>query len=536
MGATLGADSVRSGVVSALVGILLVGLFMLVYYHVSGIVALVGLALNAIFVVAAMSYFDMTLTLPGIAGLILTIGMAVDANVLIFERIREELRLGHSLASSVDSGFSRATITILDANVTTLIAAAVLMQFGTGPIEGFAITLSVGVCASVFTALIVTRAIFDFLVARGFVKKLTMFSAIPDETKIPFLSARFIAVAASLVVIVIGLVVFGARGKDMYGVDFTEGTNITLHIDTDTDIAVGDVRTALLDAGFKGPQVQEASRGGFSENRFLIRVSGDDDSSETPVEGESEAVHRENIEVKTVSSRIEDALLPLAGSGKIVPDLVETVGPAVGKQLRTDAIACILWSFVFISIYIIFRFDWRFATGAFLALAHDVLITVGILALLGRHISMNVVAAVLTIIGYSLNDTIVVFDRIREDVANYRGKGLKYIEILNFAINQTLSRTLLTSLTTLFVVVVLFLFGGDAINDFALSLIIGVVVGTYSSIFVASAAVYWMRREVRTDTAKAGAKASAAGGEEAAKKATKKGRGGSKSKYKGSRA
>ncbi len=533
VGATLGADSVHSGVTSALIGIALVGIFMLVYYHIAGIIALIGLALNAIFVVAAMAYFDMTLTLPGIAGLILTIGMAVDANVLIFERIREELRLGHSLASSVDSGFSRATITILDANVTTLIAAAVLMQFGTGPIEGFAITLSVGVCTSVFSALVVTRAIFDFLLAKGWLKKLTMLSVVPAESKVRFLSARWVAVTVSLVVITVGMVVFGMRGKDMYGVDFTEGTNVTLHIDTEDNIEVGHVRSALVEAGFKGPQVQEASRGGFSENRFLIRVSGEGNAPEKVTDDTASGKGGKNG-VKTVAARIEDALLPLAGDGKIVPDQVETVGPAVGKQLRTDAIACIIWSFVFISIYIVFRFDWRFAAGAFLALAHDVLITVGILALLGRHISMNVVAAVLTIIGYSLNDTIVVFDRIREDVANYRGKGLKYIEILDFAINQTLSRTLLTSLTTLFVVLVLFLFGGDAINDFALCLMIGVIVGTYSSIFVASSAVYWMRRETRTETAKKGNKAEA--GNEAKKKTVKKGRGGSKSKYKGSRA
>ncbi len=482
VGASLGADSVEKGVISAMVGIALVGVFMLVYYHAAGVMALIALGMNAVMVVAAMAYFDMTLTLPGIAGLILTVGMAVDANVLIFERIREELRLGHSLLSSIDNGFKRATITILDANVTTLIAAAVLLQFGTGPIEGFAITLSIGVCSSVFTALIVSRALFDFLVRSKVITKLTMFSLVPHDTKIPFLEARKLAAASSVALILLGAGMFVYHGSDNFGVDFTHGTNATVTLNSQRGAAVGELREALASAGFDSPIVMETGLGqGGNGNSFLIRV------------GETEAgVDEAGENVDTVATRIQSALATLADNGAagVSLDEVLTVGPAVGKQLRLDALYSIFFSLFFIVLYVTFRFEWRFAAGAVAALAHDVLITLGIFAILGRQITMPVVAAVLTIIGYSLNDTIVVFDRIRGDIVLYRGKNTKFIDILNIAINSTLSRTLLTSLTTLFVVVVLFIFGGTAINDFALALIIGVIVGTYSSVFIASPVVY----------------------------------------------
>ena len=542
--ASLGADSVRKGVISAIAGIVLVGLFMLVYYMAAGVVALIALALNAVLIVAAMAYFGMTLTLPGIAGLILTIGMAVDANVLIYERIREELALGHALLTSIENGYSRATVTILDANVTTLIAAAVLMQFGTGPIEGFAVTLSVGVCSSVFTALVVSRAVLDFVVGRKLVAKLAMLSLIRPGTKIPFLQARKVAAAASLLAIVGGMTLFGVRvsNNDMFGVDFTQGTNITLTLGNDDLVAVGDVRVALAGAGFDSPTVQRiGAEDASSKNQFIIRVGdvneardlvaapaeaspetsaapaeANPETNAAPSEASPETAAAEaalsgnnasaeedagalaeatggGLVLDTVAGRISEALSPLTRGGTAEEVRIQdeqTVGPAVGAQLRIDALKAMFYSLVFIVIYLTFRFELKFAVGAVVALTHDVLVTVGIFALLGFPITMQVVAALLTIIGYSLNDTIVVFDRIREDLTLYRGKGQKFIDILNMAINSTLSRTFLTSLTTLFVVVVLFLFGGNAINDFALALILGIVVGTYSSIFIASPVVY----------------------------------------------
>jgi SecD/SecF fusion protein len=528
VGATLGAESVQSGITSAIVGIALVAAFMLVYYLYAGIIAVLSLVVNAILVIAAMAYFNMTLTLPGIAGLILTVGMAVDANVLIFERIREELKLGHTLKASVEHGFQKATSAILDANVTTLLAAVVLFQFGTGPIEGFAVTLSIGVCASVFTALIVVRALFDFVVNRNLVGKLPMLSIVRDDTKIPFLSGRVPAAVISVIVIVIGLAMFGIRGEKNFGVDFTQGTNLMLLIDNGEErVEVGQVREALSAAGFASPVVQESGEGvGTDHNEFLVRVRDIDTS---PSEAATtDVADRDATTLTTVAQRMKDAMAPLTKDNMATQVEIEdeqTVGPAVGKQLQQDALLAILCSLIFIVLYLTFRFELKFAVGAVIALAHDVAITIGLFALLGREIDMNVVAAVLTIIGYSLNDTIVVFDRVREDLQVYRGKGYKFTEVLNLSINQTLSRTLLTSLTTLFVVTVLFIFGGEAINSFALALMIGVVVGTYSSVFIASPSVYlWQtyiaKRAQVVDSSKGGDAKKKAKGKDKEKTAT----------------
>jgi SecD/SecF fusion protein len=500
VGASLGADSVRKGVFSAMVGMILVVIFMIAYYRMAGVIANIALLFNAITIVAVMAYFNATLTLPGIAGLILTIGMAVDANVLIYERIREEIRNGRSILASIDNGFARARITILDANVTTLIAAAVLMQFGTGPIEGFAVTLMIGVVTSVFAALVVSRAVFDLLAARGLLGKLTMTSIFKAESKVGFLEKRRIAGMLSLAVIAIGVIAFGVRQANppgMFGVDFTTGTNMVVNLHGDTRVDVGSVRGELAKVGYADAIVQRYDQGDDADlNRFMIRIPLVETA---PTDGEA-AQEAVTAESDTVSSKVQQALEALAApasSEGITPvelEQVETVGPAVGKQLLVDAISAIIYSMIFIVIYLWFRFELKFALGAVAALVHDVLITLAVFALLQRQISLNVVAALLTIIGYSLNDTIVVFDRIREDMRLYRGRSLSYLEIMNLSINQTLSRTILTSATTLIVVLILFLFGGPVINDFALALLTGVIVGTYSSIFIASPVAYYIQK------------------------------------------
>ncbi len=479
VGATLGADSVRKGITSAGAGICIVVLFMLIYYRVPGVIATIALVSNALFVVAALAYFNATLTLPGIAGLILTIGMAVDANVLIFERIREEIRNGKGIHASVDSGFKRATVTILDANVTTLIAAAILFQFGTGPIQGFAVTLSIGVCTSVFTALVVSRAVFDLLLERKMLGSLKMMSFVKPESKIDFLGTRKIALALSAAVIIGGIAMFGVRGGDNFGVDFTTGTNMIVKMLSDNPVSVAQVRSDLNDGGFTSAVVTEY--GETEEDSFMIRLGEQGEGGGT----------------ESVSDRALEAMAKSAGGiDKIEVEKVDTIGPAVGDQLKRDTVWSVLTALFFIIIYLWFRFELRFAVAAVIALVHDVMITLGAFAIAGTllggyQISLAVVAAILTIIGYSLNDTIVVFDRIREDLRLYRGRGLSYLEVLNLSLNQTLSRTVLTSLTTLFVVIILFIFGGEVIRDFAFALIVGVTVGTYSSIFVASPAVYY---------------------------------------------
>ncbi len=534
VGASLGADAVHRSIISAIIAGVIVSAFMVVYYLWAGVIALITLVLNFLIILALMAYFEMTLTLPGVAGLILTIGMAVDANILIYERIREELRLGHALASAINNGFTRSATTILDANITTLIAAAVLLQFGTGPIEGFAITLSIGVCATIFVSLVVCRALFDFLLEKRIIKSLPMLSIVPSKLKFPFLELRYYAFTLSGLAIVIGMSIFAWRGRENLGVDFVEGTNINIQIINDQPIQPGAVRELLANAGLGKAIVQLISESDVEAgNRFLIRIARTDiegltkdtTSSTTPsqapkpseAQGQEETVGsaseagattettEEISPEEDIGKYVQNALASLSKSGSPSDVIIEdqqTVGPAVGAQLRSDAIKCVIWSFVFIIIYLWFRFEFKFGVAAVIALVHDVLITLGVFAILKRQIDMGVVAAILTIIGYSLNDTIVVFDRVRENLKLYRGKGYKYIEILNISINQTLSRTLLTALTTLFSVGVLLAFGGLAIRDFALALLIGIVVGTYSSIFVASPVVLiWQglseRRQLR---------------------------------------
>lgn len=488
VGATLGEESVKSGVTSALIGIAIVMVFMILYYRVSGIVANISLIVNALLVLAALAYFKATLTLPGIAGLILTVGMAVDANVLIFERIREELRNGRSLAASIESGFARAQVTILDANITTLIAAAVLFQFGTGPIESFAVTLSIGVLTSVFTALILSRAIFDFIVNSNMVSKLGMSSIIKPDTTVGFMGASRVAFTFSAICLIGGMSFFFYRGSDNFGVDFTTGTNMIVHFDGNREINVEDVRSKLAEKGMTDVRVQEYVQGTGEAigNGFSIHL-GDETGTIGGEEGVSSTVS--GRAQMALAELVLDSPTPTTANDAVVLDRVDTVGPAVGDQLKRDAIIAILYSMVCIVIYLWYRFEYKFAFAAIIAVLHDVLFTLGVFAVFQRELSLPVIAALLTIIGYSLNDTIVVFDRIREDMQLYRGREMKFSKILNISINQTLSRTLLTSVTTLFVVVVLAVFGGEAIRDFAIALSAGVLVGTYSSIFVASPCV-----------------------------------------------
>jgi len=492
VGATLGTDSIRKGVISSILGIGLVSLFMAFYYRLAGVLANIGQVYNAILLLAIMAYFNATLTLPGIAGLVLTIGMAVDANVLIYECIREEVRNGRSLLASIENGFDRAQVTILDANITTLIAAAVLLQFGTGPIQGFAVTLSIGVCTTIFVSLVVTRALFEFLAHKKMLGNLSMASLIPVETRFPFLKYRRVCLLASAAVIVLGLLVAGARvgNGTMFGVDFTTGTNMVVSFPAEAKVDVSRVRAALTQSGFREPIVQDyVLEQQDGRSRFLVRVHNVDAGSNV---GDKTA----DAEDLTVSGQLRailaKQLLPDMGLDAVVIERLETVGPAVRAQLMRDGILAMLYAFVFMIVYLWFRFELKYGVGGIVALVHDVLITLGLFALLGRQITMPFVAALLTIIGYSINDTIVIFDRVRESLKLYRGRGLSFLEILDISVNNTLARTVITSITVLLVAVVLFFFGGDVLNDFALALIIGVVVGTYSSVFIASpVAYYW---------------------------------------------
>lgn len=492
---SLGADSIRSGVRSIVLGGVLVAVFMVVYYLLSGFIADLALVLNLILLPLGMvvvagflgifagttlgdNAFELpVLTLPGIAGILLAIGMAVDANVLIFERIREEFKTGKRLWPAITAGYDRAFVTILDANVTTFLTGVVLFFCGgSGPIRGFSVTLCAGILVSMFTALVVTRLLFDLMVHKMNLKSLPMLTLIGD-TKINFVDKRHIAAAASLLLIAATWAVLVVRGMEsrsnVLGVDFTGGSAVTF--DFSSRRPVEEVRDTLHAAGVGDVQIQYQRELDGSSERLVVKAASE------------------------FGDTVKSALVQKFAADAYTAVEEVKVDSQVGEELTKRAILSIVVALVLMIVYVSWRFEFGFALGAIVALAHDVLVTVGVYSLLGRQVSLPIVAALLTIVGYSINDTIVVFDRIREDLRMFRNKSFK--EICNLSINQTLGRTLLTSLTTLITVVMLLVFGGGAINDFALALCIGVVVGTYSSIFVATPVVLLWHRNRKPEFA-----------------------------------
>ncbi|MFH0772215.1 MAG: protein translocase subunit SecD [Candidatus Omnitrophota bacterium] len=455
IGPLLGQDSIRSGIRATLTGALIVVVFMLVYYLIAGLVADIALVLNLVFLLGALAYFHASLSLPGIAGIILTLGMAVDANVLIDERIREELKAGKSLAQSIHLGYDKAFSAIVDSNLTTLVAAFFLFQFGTGPIRGFAITLTIGIVISLFTAVFVTRVVFDLLLrSKGF-KKLHMLHLIGD-TKINFIGKRWLCYLISSVIIVIGAVVFFARGESSYGIDFTGGQ--VQEFNFNKPPKVDDIRSALREINLGNAAIQQIKE---NPRDIIIRTSTDS--------------------IKDISKKLEETFKD--NKSEIIR--VEKVGPSVGHQLRMKAIYAMLCSLLGILIYVAFRFKhWNFAVAGVIALFHDVFVAVAFMAFTHREISLTVVAALLTIAGYSINDTIVIYDRIRENTRSHPKMALA--DLINLSVNQTLSRTLLTTLTVLIVACVLFVYGGEVLNDFAFCLMVGFISGVYSTVYIAS--------------------------------------------------
>jgi len=454
IGPSLGNDSVKAGVRSLVIGTILVFLFMIVYYLKGGLVAIVAMILNLIFLLAVLSGFRATLTLPGLAGIVLTVGAAIDANVLIFERIREELMSGKTIRTAIVSGYQKVFSTILDANSTTFIAAIILFYFGTGPIKGFAVTLSIGLAASFFTAIFITRNIFEFWVLKG-LKTLPMLSFFKSQ-KFDFLKAKRFAFIVSGALILVGIVSVFAHGGLKYGVDFTGGSILEVQFEGEP-VSSAEVREALASIGFGGAAIQKERE----SDLFMIKVQ---ESEESAME------------------KLKGALTETFSDRKIDFQREELVGPAVSRGLQARAFWVVLMGMLGILIYVAIRFNFRFGVASVASLVHDIIITVGILSVTNTEFSIPIIAGLLTILGYSINDSIVVSDRIRENVKLMRGKP--FAEIINASINQTLSRTIITSLTTLFVLVSLFFFGGRILHGFSLTLLVGVVVGTYSSVFV----------------------------------------------------
>src|SRR5213595_2300197 len=460
---TLGADSIKASILAGLVGLAITLVCVAIYYRFAGIIACLALLVNIVLLIGALTMFRFVLTLPGIAGIILTIGLAVDASVLVYERLREALALGTSLKIAIQAAYEKAFRSIFDANITTLITAVILFLRASGPVKGFAISLTLGILASLFTALIVGRNIFEFFVDTGRVKKISMLHLISSQN-INFLGKGFLACMCSLALIIAGATSFYVRGEKNFGVDFRGGDLITLSSAAKIDI--GQVRGALQPLGFADASIQESAQGG--KNYITIR---------TPL-------HTSDAVEKQIMTAMPEAQFKVEGA--------ERVGALVGGELARSSLVALGLGILGILIFVTLRFELSFAVGAIVALLHDVLITVGIFSLLHRELTLTMVGAVLTIAGYSINDTIVVYDRIREGLASGRKGSIE--QIMNESINQTLSRTILTSTVTLIPILCLFLFGGAVLRDFSLAIIIGVVVGTYSSIFIASPIVLWWTR------------------------------------------
>jgi len=440
---------------------------MLVYYLLAGLVANVALMANIVILLGVMCSIGTTLTLPGIAGIVLTVGMAVDANVLIYERIREESAKGKSLRGSISAGYARAFGTIFDSHVTTLISSVILIYFGTGPVKGFGVALTIGVAASLFTALVVTRMIFEFLLDRGWLKSINMLRLI-HNTKLDFMRYAKPAFAISWSLILVGAAYGIYRGSNAFGIDFRGGDTITFAFNQ--KVPEDNIRSALASANLKDPLIQYQTD--LSTGRETLRVDSTGGTAD---------------QVKQVIGKLPEGQFRFLGQ--------DTIGPTVGKQIQRSAIIAGLLSLFGILVYVAFRYEFSFAVGAVLAILHDVMMTSGWYFLSGRQFNATTVAALLTIIGFSINDTIVIFDRIREDLKlGVRGT---FREVMNQALNQTLSRTIITSGTVFLATLSLYIFGGGAINDFAFTFLVGILTGTYSSIYIASALVLWWHKGER---------------------------------------
>ena len=478
---TLGADSIRSGIRACLVGGLAVCGFMLVYYLVAGVVANVALFLNLLLLLGVMCSLGATLTLPGIAGIVLTVGMAVDANVLIFERIREELAAGKSLRGAIAAGYEKAFGTILDANLTTLIASVILINMGTGPVKGFGVTLTIGLAVSMFTALFVSRLIFDFMVDRGWLRSLRMLQLI-RQTRFDFLRWARPAFIASWLLILVGngYGIF-VRGMDVLGVEFTGGADITLAFDPEHRVEVDRLRAAATAASGGDVLVGYQRDLGTGSDTLRITARSPRNAGDEDVESLAHRV------VEELRRQFPEANWKVLG--------VDTIGPVIGREILQSAIVAAGLAMLGILVYLAFRYEFPFALGAVVATLHDLFMTLGWYFLAQHQMNATTVAAFLTIIGYSVNDTVVVFDRIREDLR--LGMRGSFRDIINQAVNQTLSRTLITSGTTFLSALALYVLGGPVINDFAFTLLVGIITGTYSSIYIAAALVLWLYKGQR---------------------------------------
>ena len=468
VGPSLGAEAISAGFTSFAVALLIVLLFMMFYYQTAGIAASVALLLNILFIFGVLASLGAVLSLPGIAGIVLTIGMAVDANVLIYERIREELKMGKGLSLAISDGYKHAYAAIIDANVTTLLTGIILYTFGTGPIKGFATTLIIGIITSLFAAIFLTRLVFESKLAA---KKTIKFSSKLTEglftnTSFAFIAKRKRAYIISGLVVAMGIFSLATRGLNE-GVDFKGGRTYVVRFDN--EVVTQDVRASLASPFETAPEVKTFGKSNQVKitTKYMIDEKGSDD---------------------VVDAKLNEGLTTLGLDYEVMSS--QLVGPTIADDIKQSAVWAVIFSLIVIFLYILVRFrKMSYSLGAVAAVFHDVLIVLAIFSFFygklpfSLEIDQAFIAAILTVIGYSLNDTVVVFDRVREYFSIKSGSRA---DIVNAALNSTLSRTLITSLTTFFVLLVIFIFGGEVIRGFMFALMVGVVVGTYSSLFIAT--------------------------------------------------
>ncbi|MGC9017218.1 MAG: protein translocase subunit SecD [Caldimicrobium sp.] len=462
IGPSLGRDSIEKAIKAGLLGAAIVVVFTILYYRLSGLIAIFALLLNIYYLLALLSAFQATLTLPGIAGIILSIGMGIDSNILIFERMREELRLGRSPYSAIFQGYDKAFWTIFDAHITVLLTSLILFIFGTGPIRGFAVTLSISILVNLFTAIFVTKIFYEYVYEKGKEIKIAFLSLL-DQPNFNFMKFKKIFGLISVSLMIIGVLGFiqTLRGKANLGIDFTGGTILYLKTDRAPDLE--KIRNTLNKAGFSEITLQDVK----AENLLLIKMKSKKETLTEDVE------------------RLLKALKESFPQEKFQVVAKEEIGGIISEELKKKAIFAILGSIVGIILYLSFRFNFNFALAAGLATLHDVVAIFAIFYIFGYEINLLLITALLTIAGYSLTDTVVIFDRIREVIL--RGDNVKdFDSLINKSLNEVFSRTIITVLTTLFSSISLLLFGGVVIREFALALTLGFVIGTYSSIFIAS--------------------------------------------------
>jgi len=500
VGPSLGKEAISDSINSFAIALLLVLIYMYFYYSGAGLVANLALLVNMFFIFGILNSFGAVLTLPGMAGIVLTIGMAVDANVIIFERIREELRLGKGLRAALVDGYKNSNSAIIDANVTTLIVGIILYSFGTGPIRGFATTLIIGILTSLFSALFISRVVFESRLGK---KKNVVFSTKTTENwytniNFDFLSKRRLAYIVSSIVVVIGLASLFTKGLNL-GVDFVGGRSFQVRFDQSVEVSdvAESLSEVLVDA--EGNTFTPVVKTLGESNQVIITTNYrigetgpavDEDITNKLYAGVSEFFSEEISREDFFTDETEEAI-GLVGS--------RVVGPTIADDIKTGAVYSIIFSLIVVFLYILGRFrKWQFSLGAVAALLHDVLFVLGLFSILDGvlpfqlEVDQAFIAAILTVIGYSLNDTVVVFDRIRENMGSRKGN---FAAGVNKSLNQTLSRTFNTSLTTFFVLLVIFLFGGEVIRGFMFALLVGVLVGTYSSLFIATPVMFDASKE-----------------------------------------